>query len=86
MNDAITITDNITATTKSASLTARTLPKRYELIFEAVPDTEDITIPRASAADDAMAIAVSPDVLYFRLTYIITNDAVMTDGAAMYIG
>ncbi len=50
------------------------------------PDAEEMTIPSANATDDAIAIAVSPAVRYFLLTYIMMNDADITAGEAMYIG
>jgi len=86
MNDAITITASITERIKSPSLTARTLPNKYELMLDDFPDAEEITIPNASATDEATAIAVSPAVRYFLLMYIMMNDAAITDGEAIYIG
>ena len=86
MNVIITASDNITDIYISISDMARTLPKRYAPIPDDFPASDDTAIPNANAADDAAAMAISPAVLYFRLTVIITNEAMNTEGTAAHIG
>ena len=85
MKAVITLRENIIETVMSLWLIARTLPNRYEFMFEAVPASDEIIIPSASAADETTAIAISPAVLYFLLTDIIINDADTTEGTAIKI-
>ena len=49
-------------------------------MLEVLPDNDEIIIPSAKAADEATAIAISPADLYFSLTNIIMNDAIITAG------
>lgn len=85
MNAPITLRENIIEKIISLWLIARTEPNKYEFMFEAVPARDEIIIPKARAADDTTAIAISPAVLYFLLTNMIIKDAEITEGAAIKI-